>query len=199
MNENDRIRWAIVFGFCNLLSIVVLLSVTQVWTTVPVASFALLLFFGSFALHLVGYICIGHKYESAPMRRAAVWLIGATVLMLALTIPKLYFLSLREEPTIVNAAVVAGFILYSIAPIFVGISSLHLGKYLGVAASAPLFAGVLGLEYTLYDVVHSVLGSAPPLLLGNFVWAPAPEALFVSGSLLLFFRAMQAGRGGALA
>lgn len=196
-----KIRWAAIFGFCFLLSVIIQQTVLRAINKVTPSSaaefyfifafwsLALLPFFATLVLNVRGYLHLAKKYNSGILKAGA-WVFSFA----AAALYPLILLQVFQADTLVDTAIADALIGLIVLPyigglIVIGLSVYTLRKQLGNVVFWPVGVGAIVLLEVIFVVLLYLMGRSAPAFAVWYVWIPVYETMFVIANIILFSRA----------
>lgn len=176
MGTNEKLTRAIVAGACFIAVCIFLLTIpavyklVEIWLLKPIILIiVLLLYSGTLAFHLSGYIQIGLKYRST--------ILSSTARILA-------FGSLFFGAAVISA--ILADVFASVIEIEIADVAIELVITI-LVIPALLFAGALLKHYKQIGILAFPVAFFPPAAV-VFMWQPWPVALLAAASVYLLYR-----------
>ncbi|MBI2613140.1 hypothetical protein HYW59_05060 [Candidatus Kaiserbacteria bacterium] len=198
-----RLKWAIIFGFCYLMSVVIMATTLRaIGTLVPantveyyfnffLFALGLLPFFATLILTIRGYIYLSEKYGKAALKVGA-WIFSVSAGMLyVLILLDSFEMGTRADTRFADTLIGLVMTFYVIGLIVMGIGSYWLKSRLGNVVFGTTGLGLLILLEILVVTPLFIAGNDAPAFATWYVWYPVYESLFVIASMALFYRAMR--------
>lgn len=201
---NNKIRWAAIFGFCFLLSIVIQQTVLRASSTITPSSagqfyfifafwsLALLPFFATMILNVRGYIYLAEKYNRSILKLGA-WIFSiAAVMMYMAILVSVFQYGTNLDTQLINALIGLVMLPYVGGLIITGLCAYSLKNELGNIVFWPVGVGIIVLLEAIVVFFQLIIQdtNATPFA-AWYVWIPVYESLIVTANTILFFRAIR--------